>query len=230
MNLLNGLVSYWKCDETSGTTLTDSVGGYNGTADNSQVFGTNGKINKALDFTKSNNYVEIVGFSTLNAPFTFSTWINPSTSSAQYIVRLRNNAQVSFIRGFSGTSLELYIYSSGGGTQRRQIVSSLSINTWYHIVIIQTSATNWKFYVNGVDINNDLTSQSITNTFDEFVIGRPSAASTTQAYDGLIDEIMIFNRALTANEIKYLYEIQRNGSPLGQYPFNTSGNSFGGGI
>src|SRR3990167_7744794 len=64
-NITTGLVSHWKMDETTGTTATDSVGTNNGTLTNGPTW-TTGKLNNALSFDGSNDYVSMGSPSSLD--------------------------------------------------------------------------------------------------------------------------------------------------------------------
>jgi hypothetical protein len=239
MNLLDGLVSYWKFDETSGTTATDSVSSNNGTLNNARIFtrSTEGKIRTGADFRGGNDYITIVGFKANEDNVSICAWVkvNSYTLFGRIFDTYRGSAGQTPIalQTLTNPSRIHFLYQSSSPLAGAGVVYTTSSTNWMHVVGTREkigSNYHMKLYINGVlEVENNFTLVPDSSSSTQARIGA-RATSLTEYFNGLIDEEMVYNRALSSDEVKYLYEIQRNGSPLGQYPFNVSGNSFGGGV
>ncbi|MBI2024268.1 LamG domain-containing protein, partial [Candidatus Giovannonibacteria bacterium] len=228
-----GLVAHWKFDEGSGTTALDSSGNNNtGTLTNGPLW-TTGKIGGALNFDGVNDYVRVNdpgAGSVLDLPgnFTISAWAKfdafPDVSPGKY----PRIVQKGFAAGDSGTwSLAI----DTGGTPDNVVSlavngngffarggTSLSINTWYHIVATKNGATA-TIFINGVQDGSVGTfpSGNIDSNNAAMDFGK-STGNSDGAMDGLIDDVRIYNRALSAQEISDIYNA---GSATTQTPSQT---------
>jgi hypothetical protein len=224
MNLLNGLIHEWKFNETSGTTAVDSVGSINLSGVGTPTW-TTGLINNSVVLADSKRLVASSNILNLNN-FTISVWVYPTSTEDQILFSSASSNFWGGLRINSNGIGRVDISVNGWGTNIVTNTAYTSTNKW-HFFALKKSGNNYKVYHNGNYLGG-LTNTSTFNT-GNFVIGYPNTF-TSLSVVGRVDQTLIWNRDLSDNEIKYLYEIQRNGSLLGQYPFNTSGNSFGGGI
>lgn len=216
-----GLVSYWKLDEPSGITVSDSIGGNTGTATDTTI--VDGKFNKARSFIhdkvsiSDNPSLELGG-----SDFTISTWVNFAH------VQAANNGRNGILskwgpRGSFSYSLDvgrgdhdidpnLYLrfHCSGDGSSDSVEYNhpwNPSTNIWYHIAIVR-SGNMIQHYVNGGRLGSDLPiGVSCFNTSNPLLFGATGSDGTTTMYDlnGSIDEIRLYNRALSASEIQQLF-------------------------
>lgn len=204
----NSLVGYWTMDEINGTTLIDKMGVNNGT-----IYGAtqvDGKIGKALSFDGVDDYVDCGNNVAGNSNMTISFWINPSAIKAGGLIYKTTDYSASredyhifwwtgnqgIQVGFSDGSSVIYNNLGGSGI--------IILNQWQLINIVKTG-TKVDVYRNGVfsaSANNYQV--NVQNTATPLIIGRESVG-TKRAFSGLIDEVMIFNRALSQDEISYLY-------------------------
>ena len=206
----NGLVGYWKFDETSGATSTDSSGnGNNGTWVGTSNHWTTGKIGGAGQFSGSVDSVWVTGASKLNitGPITFSVWINTnSTYPSNYGMLFEGSDLNSYLTVSDGNinlSLSVggirYTLNSwiGGG-------SGIPVNTWSYAAATWDGST-MKIYVNGVLRNSGGPyAGALSITTGSMAIGQYAGANTYY-FNGLIDDARIYNRALSAAEIMALY-------------------------
>ena len=201
-NTPGDLVAHWKLDGTSGTTASDSSGmGNHGTLKN--MAGnewTAGPVGGALALDGTNDYIEV---SSLSAPTdkTFSCWIYIDSLTADFhtLIEFANDAPWFGIALWEG---KWYLYefdkTCWGAT-------SLSTGQWYHVAYTSDSATDKsKIYLNGIDITESPANAN-TETGSGMGIGYHSG---DMHFGGKIDDVRIYQRALSAEEIVVLYEAE----------------------
>jgi hypothetical protein len=216
-NLLNGLVLWLPMDEGSGTIAYDYSGyGNNGTLYNgSTICGgidacplwVDGVVGKAISFDGVDDYVRA---NTINVPYlTISAWVKWFTffpdGTGHAIVSNSNYAADGYMlyqaTGSPYNRIQAFVYTSSIVMLASN--SLLDINKWYHVVLTY-DGSYIKLYINGVLDKQVAQSGTIKTTTNPFLIG--STYTTTGAkFNGIIDEVMIFNRALSDDEIKQLY-------------------------
>jgi uncharacterized repeat protein (TIGR02543 family) len=187
-----GLVAHWKFDDGSGNTAADSSGnGNTGTLRNGPIW-TTGKINGALSFDGTNQYVEI-GAQDIVSPWTASFWLERQDSS-------NSNAALLDSPNYS-LKLEQYPNLNNVGVSTYGVADHIfnyeaPIGNWAHLVFVGTQ-TQVALYVDGA------LEESIAAS-----ISCPMAqiSSVSRAVNGTIDEVRVYNRALTAAEILELYD------------------------
>jgi len=217
---LSGLVLYLTFDEGRGNIVYD----YSGNKNNGRLYnGSNvcsnppnsgcptwvdGKFGKALSFDGVDDYVIA---NTINVPYlTISVWVKWfrffEDSAGHAIVSNSNYAADGYML-YQATDapynrIQAFVYT----TSIAVIVSKTLLNTneWYHVVLTYDGSFI-KLYINGVLDNRVAQSGTIKATTNPFLIG--STYTTGEAkFNGIIDEVRIFNRALSEEEIKFLYQ------------------------
>jgi len=196
------LTGWWKLDEGNGPTANDSSGNGNDGTINGATW-TTGKFNGALDFDGIDDYVEI-GTNNFNVNAgTLSLWVRASGFTTSYsfifghstIPAFANRIQL-YTNDLSG-NLDLGL---GDSHRLRTDIIGLDTGVWYHIALTW-DGTNYNVYVNGSLLANGAYSGlSSLNPFAD--IGNNGVASKrTQAWDGIIDEVRIYNRTLSQQEV-----------------------------
>src|SRR3989338_7151503 len=215
-----GLVGWWKLDGASsgsianGTTvgLEDSSGqSNNGTASNANGTGmacTTAKIGVgAVDFDGTDDYVETgsTAYFASTQDHTYSAWIKADTLDANYDWILNNGdhtAGSSLILSNSGGNARVGFFY-GGGCCVVNGSTNVSLSAWHHVVATYNSSTvKVSFYVDGV-FDSETTLSSWSGATGVRRIGLWIGG--TYFFDGLIDDVRIYNRALSAAEIAQLY-------------------------
>jgi hypothetical protein len=212
----NGLVGSWSFDEGAGTTVYDSSGnGNNGTLINGPVWSA-GEFGGALTFDGTDNYVQIPHSDTLTSSnFTIEAWIylNSDVNSTQArIVSKQETISKSysfgiFGKGYGGSTGNQLLLSIGNGTTWWNFLSTthLSNQTWYHVAGTQEGTTS-KIYINGqLDKNGTTLTQTANNTGVLTIGCQNQTTPATGAmffFNGTIDEVRIYNRALSQQEIQ----------------------------
>ena len=215
---VHGLVGYWKFDEGSGTTANDSSGfGNNGalldasstSADgNTPPQWTGGKVNHALDFDGDDDYVNVPNtpiFTPANN-WSVSFWakIDPNQTNWQGVIHLKSgDAWGIYASHFS----KAFLYTTEPGTGATQPYFNSNplsgLGSWIFYTLTK-SGTIYKWHINGnLDSQQDKGAKDVTmNTGSTWQIG----FDYSDRYKGLIDEVRVYNRALSAAEIKALYD------------------------
>lgn len=215
------LVAYYSMNATSGTNALDSVNGtYNGTLLNGVTLNKLGIINGSFGFDGVNDYINLTQ-PTLTCigdkNCTISLWINTTIHANKFIWYQGNGTSTlgSFaslsISGSAGTLLFQAKNETGG---QHNVISLVNVSTgrWTHIVAGLNTTSQFLY------INNTLSGQALFNgTMPtgqvEFFGAR--APEATDFYTGLIDEVGIWNKSLSAAEISNLYN---NGNGLAYNP------------
>lgn len=207
--LWNNLIAYWTGDNTP----NDSLGTYNGTLINGATYAT-GKINNGFSLDGVNDYISVSpslgsSFTSPSNSHSYSFWAYPNVLSENKTIISNGNSGMGTIVAFGGANIYIFyagvggLYNAGGG---------FSINTWYHIVITYNGGV-FKMYKNG-----SLFSTSSVITWTDGVgtsntyIG--SYLNGSGLYNGTIDELGAWSRALTATEVTEIY----NAGAGKQYP------------
>lgn len=220
MSLKTGLVAYWKMDEASGN-RSDSVASHTMT-DNNTVASIAGKISNAGDFTPANseflNASDHADFDFTTA-FTLQTWINIDNLTTDIAIATKwdHNTQESWaFQSDSTNSDEIKMFiadalNDGGANNVRTTNANLLVDTWYHIITIydgsQGVSDRVKFYRNTTQLTTSVTgtiATSLQNSTADVRLGK-FGGTLDRYFDGLIDEVGLWNRVLTSNEISQLY-------------------------
>jgi len=218
--LENGLIGYWSFDEGSGITANDSSGnGNNGTLVNGPIW-TPGEIAGALSFDGVDDYVSFA--SQAQSTISISAWVYAQATPGNVFPRIIDMpGYVLFLAEPSNpksnpASLGFLSRRSDGDGEWDTPANSMAYNSWNHVAVVYDSSStsnNADLYINGVKqtiskINPPRGTQ--TSNEGEGIIG--NHIPLNRGWDGLIDELRIYNRALSAAEIVSLYDQGNNAS------------------
>jgi len=212
-------VAYWHFDEGSGNmtydhTANDNDGKlYNGTEWNSdEPSWISGKYGYGLKFDGMNDYIEVSDSNNLKPDhITVEAWVYPIgekllVQTDVAIVRKLdwNNKQGYWLRWHNNTKHAEF--GIGNGTNWEEIASSVGsvpLNQWTHLVGTY-NGTHSKIYVNGIlEDTSSYHPEKINHTTDVLRIG--AATPNFKRFNGTIDEVRIWNRALSPEEINASY-------------------------
>ena len=207
-----GLVEHYTFNETSGTTAADSSGnGNTGTLTNmADSESTTGKVGGALDFDGTNDFVSIADDASLNATtaLTISAWVKTSSNNTQFVVtKFNHNSGVG-----SDDSYHMHIESSGVTVGRVEVnwaAGSIAVNDgqWHHLTYVFDKPTSY-LYVDGVYDSGGTYptfNSNINNSSEPVYIGRRNNNGTPDLFfTGIIDDVRIYNSALSASEVSVL--------------------------
>jgi hypothetical protein len=206
------LVGWWKLDRSEGSIAVDSSGnGNNGTLQGDVVWQPNaGKIAGALKFDGTSSYVEIPTAGMSASKGTVASWAKLSPEQAEpehrYIfghttIPAYSN-RIQLYMDESATMLDLGL---GNSHERNTDMTMLEVETWYQVALTWDEGT-YVVYLNGEELATgsytDL--ENLNSIADIGNNGRPD--SRDQSFNGLIDDVRIYNYALSHDEIAELYE------------------------
>jgi hypothetical protein len=207
-----GLVSYWKMQEVSGN-VTDFKGVSPLT--NASTTSIAGKIGNGRNFSGATQYLTSANNNAYNntAAFSVSAWVKLDELTARMIV---GNTVDNFELQTTGGVLLFYVRNAGGwGTPTQSAAAAIATGTWYHVVGT-FDGTNIKVYRNGVQVGTNVARAAPLVTGDYSIRVGTYGAAPGWFMDGVIDEVGIWNRAITATEVASLYN-SGNGIVPGQY-------------
>lgn len=177
----------------------------------------------ALDFDGSDDLASAASFPFLSPPFALSCWFRPfTTGDAKYcsfIARgaaFENNSNYAF--GWRRDASRIFCYWRNGATLygSESAGSAAPAGTWCHAVAVLDSSSNLSVYKNGVLLFSDGSNSAPTDGSQPLTIGKPnSTTSTDLAFNGMLDDVRIYNRALSAAEVQQLYNESCMGYPNG---------------
>lgn len=211
--LSTNLVSYWEMEEESGS-RTDSHGSNDLTDNNTVLYSASGKINNAADFEQDNSeYFSLSGTADLyldgTTDLSFSYWIKTETlngymgTMGRWFVNNKN-----YLQRLNGTTGVLEFFVGDGNTTRGGVSGTTNIGdgAWHHVVTTWDSSDDKaRIYIDG-NTTAEGTSAAYTTSkgTSEFRIGRDQAGSSSY-FDGLIDEVVAWDKVLSSGEITDLY-------------------------
>ncbi|OGX35649.1 MAG: hypothetical protein A3B73_05555 [Omnitrophica WOR_2 bacterium RIFCSPHIGHO2_02_FULL_63_39] len=210
----NGPLAWWKFDENTGTSAADATGnGYTGTLAASPATPTwaSGRLGYALSFDGTDDKVSLGNdaLGNLGDNATVSAWVKlTGASDYQIISEYESGVCGDFYFRVSGGVLTVH----DGGSSTVTGTATVNNGVWRHVVAVSETAGT-TLYVDGalnvssatdVDWRNSCTAQDVQ-------IG--NRKSTNQPFSGTLDEVRVYNRSLTASEVRQLY--QGGGPDLG---------------
>jgi len=201
---------YWNFDETSGTSAADSSGNvFTGTLVNGVTWTSAGKVNGALNFDGVDDYVSIaLPAYNFTGNFSMSVWLKTSVAGS--------------IMGFTGAlpkngahDKELFIDTAGKvnfrlypqGTLRSNL--TVSDGSWHHLAATYATDASMKIYADGTIDATNPTQGNSASYGGYFTIG--IQGQDYGYFNGIIDEVKIFNYALSAAEVSSLYSVSNGG-------------------
>jgi hypothetical protein len=196
-----GLVASYSFNEGSGSTLNDRAGkGHAGTISGA-AWTTQGKYGGALSFDGINDWVTVNDTAALDLTtgMTLEAWVRPSSLSDWRTVLLK--------QGSGGLTYSLYASNDDslpesdiyvGGDKMAGAPEALLLNAWSHLAATY-DGTRLRLYVNGVEVGSRSLSGAMATSTGVLRIGGNSVWD--EFFEGGIDEIRIYNRALTPAEI-----------------------------
>jgi hypothetical protein len=187
-------------DLNSSGGVIDYMGRNNGTAVNA-VQTSAGKLGKGESFDGDGDYVRLSSVPSIaaNQSYSVSVWIytNSYPATNNYIWQTYGN------NNLYHKNTNKFIFRGGDGTYAITSSGDYSVNNWYQVVAQREGLGNISLYVNGV-LDTTISVGIWSGWSINFDIGKIVTANSN-FFNGTIDDVMIFNRSLSADEILSIY-------------------------
>ena len=207
----NGLVGYWpfegNANDASGKGNHGTVNGATLTTDR------NGVANNAYSFNGSNQKITVNDNDVLSFPsgiFSLSAWVNVNSPVVvcNILCKYGITSNFEYNIGMNSSSIGGQAWSlSGNGNSGASTSVTPYINNWHYFTYVSNSGNGTKLYVDGVQITTGTfnTSSPMGNGTGSLYFGMGGGWNQQYYFKGLIDDIAMYNRVLTQQEITALY-------------------------
>ena len=221
----SGIVAWWQGNDNA----QDAIGGNNGVLMNGTGF-TNGEVDTAFELNGNNNYILVNPSAPSNldvgqgSGLTFEEWIKPANLPAEQILFEYERVLGSEDGADIGMALAIHAAGSGGILYANLVDTNdgshilalpagvLTSGNWQHIAMTYDKASGLAaFYVNGIVVTTENFGTFTPQTsFTNLTLGAHtffgSESSPSVPYAGGLDEISLYNRALSSNEIAAIFQ------------------------
>jgi chitodextrinase len=199
-----GLAAAYAFAEGTGSQTSDASGhGLAGTL-SGPVWNAAGKYGSALTFDGTNDWVTVADSSWLDVSggLTLEAWVRPNGGPSWRTIMLKENGSTLAYALYAGASggTPMGIVLTGGAQQKLSGPSALPANTWTHLALTYNGA-QMRLYVNGVERATKAVTGAMPNSSGPLRIGGNNVW-TSERFKGELDELRVYNRALTAGEIQ----------------------------
>jgi hypothetical protein len=216
ITVTSSIFAHWPFDEGAGTTAADVSGnGYTGTLSNGAAW-TTGKLSNAVSLDGVNDYVDVGIIDVAGNAMTLAGWINSSDlavspyhdgriiSKATGTAEAKHYWMMSTIKSGSKSRLRFRLKAGGSTTTLVASSGNLTENQWFHGAAVYDGAT-MKLYLDGVLVGTRSKTGSIAagGTVPVWIGGNPTDPSV-RPWQGAIDDVRIYDRALSAAEVAAL--------------------------
>ncbi len=210
----SGMIGYWPFDDGSGTTADDLSGnGNNGVLINGPSW-IAGEINDALSFNGTSSYVFPPSLGIPPPSVSISVWIKPNPAGGVVMSEL---GQAAINSGWHDSQIEVETNNTikvcvwTGGLTCLTAANNITYGSWYYIVLSYDASTHTlKGYENGALVNSVPATKEYPGTL-HYGIGPTDSTNGGDGsyFSGLIDDVRIYSRALSAAEVSALYDAER---------------------
>lgn len=206
------LDAHWKFDETSDTTAYDSAREHDATLVNGPSW-TTGVINGgALDFDGIDDYVDCGNTFesiTTSTAKSLMAWVKPDTLADYDIININNDSSNGYTignRGNPGTWQAQYKNNPSSWVWLDSGIAPIQ-NEWTHLALVQ-DGSRVDFYVNGISkaSADDAIVPAISNPPNASIGAYTHTTGNSMFFNGIIDDVQIYNRGQTAKEIQNVYK------------------------
>jgi hypothetical protein len=219
--LSNNPVAYWRFSETDGTTAADAVGGHNATYGGTVTLGVAGPrpadflgfelTNTAAQFAggMNNSWVTIPALNLNTNTVTITAWIYPVSLQAAYagLVFCRNGSTVAGMN-YDGAGANLgYTWDNDEDTWGWSSGVQPPPNQWSFVAVVvrPAGAVVYLLNTNGEQSATNDDANPIQAFAGAGTIGTDTYSSAARVFNGVMDEVALFNHALTPAQIQQLY-------------------------
>jgi len=199
--------------------VVDSVGSYSGTA-----FGADpvaGKICRAADLSTSGtaDYLSLNGSVFSNqGDFTISSWVKTPKTTNQSLISGANSSSMNELIFWltSSTNFQPHLNNSQVGNMS---ISNYADDSWHHLVWVRSGTQNCLYIDKVLQGCLTMSSANINIATNGLIVGQEQDSLgggfvSSQAWEGLVDELVFFDEALSTADIGVVYDLQNAGKNL----------------
>jgi hypothetical protein len=213
-------VLWYKLNETTGNTVADETGNFNGTL-TSVTINQTGKVGKSYSFDGTDDFVDIPTAPFSGFPFTFKCWVkvanltdfkriissDDATNQAGFNLRVNTDGSITVNLG-SGSGV--------GSSHRIDFTTATGLITtgvWIQIVVVCTDISTCNVYVNNTD-------EAVTSSGSAASIGFSTNYElgtyrrTSEFAEFELDDVAIWDRALSSTEVNDIYTLENAGNEM----------------
>jgi len=205
---LLGLVGYWRFEDQVGTTMVDSSGqGNDGT-----LMGKGrralGKFGQGLELDGATALVQVPHAPALNpgtSNFSLSIWVrNRKQDVWNWNLFFKDDGKFQSYYYFGVGSKPRFEFSTGDAKVTIDGQTGVNDNRWHHLVAVRNATYSAQLYVDGV-LDSSASCAPSQNTSIRTTTPLIIGAGNNNFYSGLIDDVRVYNRALSAEDVRQLY-------------------------
>ena len=199
-----GLVAAYGFDEGTGTSVSDRSGKGNNGVISGATWAATGRFGKALSFNGTNSWVTVADSASLDLMngMTLEAWIYPTATMTGWrtvMMKEQPSADIYYLSANTDINQPATGVSVGGTIRQLDAGTTIPVNAWTHLTATYDGTTQ-RLYINGVQVASGAQTGSITTSISPLHIGGNSIWG--EYFNGYIDEVRIYNRALTTSEIQ----------------------------
>lgn len=217
-DLSSGLVAYWKFDEGKGEIASDATLNRNNATLEGPTW-VEGRYNFAVQLDGLDDYIRVADGDSLNLgdQFTIAAWVSLSKVGEGRQTLVQKAASYTFYVQWTADLLALII---GDGERRVGLLSDRGLGTageWHHVAVtFSYDADDGQgrvlFYINGQPAGEDFVTLAPSAGSGHLNIGRRAATAEEPKFhlNGALDELFIYDRALSSPEIERLFQLEES--------------------
>lgn len=221
--LPSGAVAWWHAQDTAG----DAIGGNNGSLEGGATF-TNGKVGRAFLFNGTSGFITIANNGSMDfgvGDFTIEGWCRFDSFATDGEILHKVTGTVpsdqTYFLEFSAIpgqpSLRFMVRNTDANQNDLVVPVSLVLGLWYHVAAVRATNMN-SLYLDGALIGSQIEGASVdTGAGGNARIGNiaPNGVSgQARFFAGAIDELSLYNRALSSSEISAIYDADSAGKSV----------------
>ncbi len=198
--ITDGLIHLWHMDETSGSSVADSVGGWDLQLQGGATLGVPGREGSGVRLDGANDFLTSlpVAANFIGSDFTLSLWVQwASAAGKPGMLQFTSNV------GYRDLSIDLSyadlkpLLDANSGSLRVSSSQSIGDGRWHLLSAVRQGASGF-LYLDAVQVGAGSGTLTVTGTADTFQLGKYDA---THFFGGTVDEVAIYGRALSPAEI-----------------------------
>ena len=201
---LAGLVGWWKFDETQGKTAKDSSGGnHNGTLVGNAKW-AHGKTGGAVALDGTGSFVQIADQSAFDMgdQATIACWVNIHSVPAEWMAIITKGDSAWRVSTIAKDRKIHFSVNDWNRTAGLNGSTTINADEWHHLAAVYNGSV-MQLYIDGKLDGTQTWTGGIAKNNSEVLIGE-NVEQPNRCFDGLIDDVRIYNQALSESEIKAL--------------------------